>query len=276
MLGIGQFAQLAKVSVRTLRYYGDHGLLMPAHVDPDSGYRSYEASQLADLNRILVMKDLGLSLDEIHSFVAHDISVAELISLAKERQVEAQEQIELEQQRLHRVAIRIDYLSKLEENTMTITSSAIVIKELDPMRLATASEIVPGFDANLADVFGRLYPLIFSELARLGVHTALPTVALYEEHPDGIEVIAAAQIPADSEFTSELLERRDLPKVERAATFVHTGDMITVGASHEALLEWVVAADEAPLGYTREVYLECDGPQETWVTELQVVLAEGS
>lgn len=276
MLGIGQFAQLAKVSVRTLRYYGDHGLLVPASVDQDSGYRSYNASQLADLNRILVMKDLGLSLDEIKAFVDENISVEELITLAKERRVQAEEQIEQEQQRLHRVAARIDYLvtARAKGNAMTITDSAVVIKQLDPMRLATASEVVSGFDADLSQVFGRLYPLIFGELARLGIPSTLPTVALYDEHPDGIEIIAAAQLSPDVEFTSELVQRRDLPTASRAATFVHTGDMTTVGASHEALLAWVAAAGETPVGFTRELYLQHDGPQESWVTELQAVLAE--
>lgn len=275
MLGIGQFAQLAKVSVRTLRYYGDHGLLMPAHVDPGSGYRSYDASQLADLNRILVMKDLGLSLDEIKTFVAEDISIEGLITLAKERQVEAEEEIEQERQRLDRVAARIALLihSETRDSTMTIATSAVVIKRLDPMRLATASEIVSGFDADLGAVFGRLYPLIFGELGRLGITSDYPTTALYEDHPDGIEIIAAAQLAPDVEFTSGVLQRRDLPKVERAATLVHSGDMTTIGASHQSLLEWVDSAGETPTGFTRELYLQHDGPQEGWVTELQAVLA---
>lgn len=51
MFGIGQFAQIAKVSVRALRHYDDVGLLRPAAVDPTTGYRSYVAAQLPSLNQ---------------------------------------------------------------------------------------------------------------------------------------------------------------------------------------------------------------------------------
>ena len=156
---------------------------------------------------------------------------------------------------------------------MSLSTTAVVIKSLDPVRLATASEVVPGFDADLGAVFGRLYPLIFGELGRLGIVSSAPTMALYEEHTDGVEIIAAAQVPADAEFTSPVLQRLDLPKVERAATLVHAGDMASVGESHQALMEWVGSAGESPKGFTRELYLECDGPQASWITELQAVLA---
>jgi DNA-binding transcriptional MerR regulator len=59
MLSIGEFARLGRVSPRTIRHYGDVGILAPAHVDPATGYRSYELRQLADLRRILVLRELG-------------------------------------------------------------------------------------------------------------------------------------------------------------------------------------------------------------------------
>jgi DNA-binding transcriptional MerR regulator len=45
MFAIGEFARLAQVTVKTLRYYDEAGLLKPAHVDPDSGYRRYNVIQ---------------------------------------------------------------------------------------------------------------------------------------------------------------------------------------------------------------------------------------
>ena len=62
MFTIGEFARLGGVSVRTLRHYDDIGLLRPVTVDPDTGYRGYSAEQLGRLNRIMAMKELGLSL----------------------------------------------------------------------------------------------------------------------------------------------------------------------------------------------------------------------
>jgi DNA-binding transcriptional MerR regulator len=65
MFSIGEFARLGGVSARTLRHYDEIGLLRPATVDPDSGYRGYAAPQLGQLNRIMALKELGLSLTQV-------------------------------------------------------------------------------------------------------------------------------------------------------------------------------------------------------------------
>jgi DNA-binding transcriptional MerR regulator len=62
MLQIGEFSVLSHVSIKTLRHYDEVGLLKPMHVDPHSGYRYYAASQIVQLNRILALRDLGMSL----------------------------------------------------------------------------------------------------------------------------------------------------------------------------------------------------------------------
>jgi len=55
MLGIGEFARRGRISVRMLRHYDAMGLLTPAHVDEWTGRRAYEVSQLARLNRLVVL-----------------------------------------------------------------------------------------------------------------------------------------------------------------------------------------------------------------------------
>ena len=55
MFKIGDFSKLSRVSVKTLRYYDELGLLKPAHVDHFTGYRFYSADQLPQLNRILAL-----------------------------------------------------------------------------------------------------------------------------------------------------------------------------------------------------------------------------
>ena len=62
MLKIGDFSALAQVSIKTLRYYDEAGLLTPAWLDPENGYRYYAAGQIARLHRILALKDFGFSL----------------------------------------------------------------------------------------------------------------------------------------------------------------------------------------------------------------------
>lgn len=69
MIRIGDFARLARVSVRALRHYEAKGLLRPAHVDASSRYRYYDTQQLEALERLLLLKDIGLSLDAIRTLL---------------------------------------------------------------------------------------------------------------------------------------------------------------------------------------------------------------
>src|SRR5580692_10220341 len=65
MFSIGECARLGGLSARTLRHYDQIGLLRPAAVDQDTGYRGYSAAQLGQLNRIMALKELGLSLTQV-------------------------------------------------------------------------------------------------------------------------------------------------------------------------------------------------------------------
>jgi DNA-binding transcriptional MerR regulator len=87
VLKIGEFSQLGRVSVRMLRHYDATGLLKPAQVDRLSGYRFYAVEQLPRLNRILALKDLGLSLEQVGRLLdGEDPQASELrVTLAMRR-----------------------------------------------------------------------------------------------------------------------------------------------------------------------------------------------
>src|SRR5512134_2870798 len=89
MIRIGDFSKLSRVSVKTLRYYDATGLLKPEHVDPFTGYRLYEYSQLSVLHRILALKDLGFSLEEIGRLLDDGLSVEQMRGMLKLRETEA-------------------------------------------------------------------------------------------------------------------------------------------------------------------------------------------
>lgn len=62
---IGEFSKLNYVTVKTLRHYEEIGLLIPNEVDQWSGYRYYDVSQLKKMSRIIYLKKLGFSLEQI-------------------------------------------------------------------------------------------------------------------------------------------------------------------------------------------------------------------
>ena len=127
MFGIGTVARLAQVSVRTLRYYDEIGLLAPVWVDPDTGYRWYAAEQLHRLHRILALRDLGVRLSEIAVLVDKDLSVDELRGILLLRRAEAHERVIEETEQLARVEAR---LRQMEEATMT--DYDVIVKRVEP------------------------------------------------------------------------------------------------------------------------------------------------
>jgi len=91
---IGDFSRLSLVSVKALRYYDELGLLKPARVDEFTGYRYYSASQLTRLNRILAMKDMGLSLEQIALLLDKELTPDQIRGMLRLKQVELRQQLE--------------------------------------------------------------------------------------------------------------------------------------------------------------------------------------
>ena len=80
----GEFAKMANVSIRTIRYYDNVGLLKPSKI-ADNGYRIYTDKDFIKLQKILSLKYLGFSLDDIFSMTVNDnhISLQQSLSLQK-------------------------------------------------------------------------------------------------------------------------------------------------------------------------------------------------
>ena len=93
MLKIGDFSQLGQVSVRTLHHYDERGLSKPAETDGWTGYRFYSVDQLPRLHRILALKDLGFSLDQIGRLVEDDVPAEQLRGMLALKQAEIERQL---------------------------------------------------------------------------------------------------------------------------------------------------------------------------------------
>src|ERR1700752_3441463 len=107
MIKIGNFARLSQVSVVTLRYYDEMDLLKPVKVDTFTGYRFYSADQLPRLNRILALKDLGFSLEQIKLMLADGLSLDQLRSMLTLQHSQVEKRLADEQERLHRIESRL-------------------------------------------------------------------------------------------------------------------------------------------------------------------------
>jgi len=272
VFGIGAFARLAQVSVRTLHHYDDIGLLPPARVDPQTGYRWYAAAQLHRLNRILALRDLGLPLTEVRKVVDDEVSLDELRGMLRLRQAEAHERISAEAERLARVEARLRQI----EMEGRVGDYDVVVKPLEAQHVALVHECTTSFgNSNLGPIFGRLFGELYGELDRLGVGPAGPMIALYDDSEVAdtpIKVMAAVPVDETEGVRSDRIEMVHVPAVPRGATTIHRGSMARVDEGYQALFRWAEETGEHIDGYSREIYLDCDGDPDTWVTELQFAL----
>lgn len=117
-LKIGDFARLGQVTVQTLRHYDDLGILKPSQVDPLSGYRYYELNQLPRLHRILELKDLGFSLEQITHLLDEDLPPAELHGMLRLKRAELRRQVDEGFDRLERLEARLRMIEGEGEQTI--------------------------------------------------------------------------------------------------------------------------------------------------------------
>jgi effector-binding domain-containing protein len=86
--------------------------------------------------------------------------------------------------------------------------------------------------------------------------------------------MASVPVNKGDAVRSDRIVVADLPAIARAAVTIHRGSMVRVEDGYRALLRWADDTREQIDGFSREVYLECSGDPETWITELQFALHE--
>ena len=76
LLSIGEFGRRSHLSAKALRLYGELGLLVPACVDPDTDYRSYEVAQVEQARHVALLRRIGVPLAEIKAILALEPAAA--------------------------------------------------------------------------------------------------------------------------------------------------------------------------------------------------------
>ncbi|MGW3228185.1 MerR family transcriptional regulator [Kitasatospora sp. NPDC001095] len=269
MLNIGDFASHGRVSVRMLRHYDAIGLLRPARVDPVSGYRFYEASQLARLNRVIALKELGFTLQQVRAVLDERVDPAELRGMLRLRRAQLAEAIAADELRLARVEARLRTI----ESEGTMSAHEVVVKSVPSVRVAQLSGVAASYEPeDIGPVIGPLFGELCGRLAEAGIEATGPSVARYQDAPEGNgAVLVLVGIPVGSSVRpgTHDFEVLDLPPIEEAATIVHRGSMDEVLGSSQELARFIEQNGYRSAGYARELYLECPEDQAGWVTELQ-------
>jgi len=255
-LAIGDFSRMTHLSVKALRHYHDVGLLEPAEVEPDSGYRRYSSEQVPVAQAIRRFRDLEMPLDDIRQVLqAPDEATrneAILTHLAR-----MQEQLE-------RTQLTVASLQALL-SAAPHGSGDVELRSVPATTVLAIAELV-GFDdctAWLEPAYAELHALLESA----GVEPDAPDGALYAEaffQEEAGEVTAFVPIHPDAGVQSAgRAVVRELPAM-RVAVMLHEGSFDELDQTYGRLGTWVTQHSIGAEGPIREHYPEDDQAEVCW------------
>ena len=163
-LSIGEMSKINNVSITTLRYYDQHGLLKPAYVDPDTNYRYYTLQQTARLDMIAYMKELGMNLNEIRAVLEkEDITLIESILAQKNEQIH--EQLRKLKERHDAVARAISSIERYRKSPAT----GVISLEYIDQRFIWAIPCPANFYESDQDCYEEAQMVLRRELLKAGI-----------------------------------------------------------------------------------------------------------
>jgi DNA-binding transcriptional MerR regulator len=257
-------------------------------VDPFTSYRYYSADQLPQLNRILALRDLGFSLEQIRHWLDSELSAAELRGMLKLRRAEISQRLHEEQERLARVEAHLALLT--QEAGEPTQAHQVVVRSVESQWVAGLRRTVYAESAgDESDGVALLFDEVERFAARHKARAPLPPLMIYqdaESQEDESEVEAAVPlqfaIPAQGAIAVY-----ELPGHETMACLIHTGGYDGMAQTFADLLRWMELHRYTIAGPIRSVFLrfgaDCEGyvlpaaylteNAADLVTELQIPVA---
>ncbi|HXP66885.1 MAG TPA: MerR family transcriptional regulator [Steroidobacteraceae bacterium] len=237
---IGDFARLARTTVRTLRHYEDEGLLLPVHVRRQSGYRYYDPAQLVTWQRIVMLRELGMSVPDIRAVVTQAGDGAQQLLAYRDRVALglAHQEKQLEQ---------LDAFLREMTQSAQLSPPAIRVRSIPVSTAYCLRATLPSLGFPVMDLFET------AERKARGARIDESPFLLY--HSDcaatgEYDVEVCIPVAAKSSLTGV----RQVPGADSAGSLVYQGDYAQSDHWFDRLAQWICATGSKPLGPKREVY----------------------
>jgi DNA-binding transcriptional MerR regulator len=266
MLKIGDFSRLGRVTIKTLRYWDEIGLLKPDFVNQENGYRFYSAEKLAVVHQIQQMKELGLFLEDIAEVLRKGRKKNQWINLLQSRRQSLLEELQLCQTTIS----KIDQMLQLAE--MEETMSVIEIRELPEVIVASMRTTISSYNALFSVV-----PPMGDIMRKQGAVCRKPEYCFniyhdgeYREKDIDVEICEAV---VEARRDSDGVVYKTIPAVPTAATIMHKGRYEDLGNSYSEIFSWIEENGYTIDGNPRESYIDGiwnrEDPKD-WRTEIQI------
>jgi DNA-binding transcriptional MerR regulator len=271
MLKVSEFSRLCQVPVKTLRYYDEIGLFTPSEIDRFTSYRYYTLDQLPRIHRIMALKELGLSLDQIAQLLSANLSSAEIHAMFQLKQEEVQQRVQAELERLTLVKF---HLRQIEQESK-MPALQIVVKKLDPFHALTLRNVFPS-QKDIDQTGNEILNVVASgALKAIAVPLGIAYVDDFRRENLDYEFV----LPVDASQTTSVplessgtLTLREIPRMDMAATYLHQGDYDALNDALVSLQRWAVENGYRLGSEIRMIYFR--GPMHRvapadYLTELQ-------
>ena len=259
MFRIGEFSRITRVTIDTLRHYDALGLLKPAEVDPFTGYRYYSARQLVSLHRILALKEVGFSLEEVALILQEKLTNEELRGMLKAQLLRAEQDVRAAQVRRERILARLNTLNLEDE----MPAYEVTLKPVDQLTVAAIRKTIPALEEmpqRCSEMFDAIEHWVRTNRLSLG-----PSMSIYYNEGfvrENIDTECSFIIP-DSDRASIAapeppIQVRKLDAVPLMASTIATNDFYKKPGgllpAYNALAQWIEDNGYQIVGPARELF----------------------
>jgi DNA-binding transcriptional MerR regulator len=270
LFSIGEFSQISGLSVKALRFYDEKGLLKPAHVDPATDYRYYDAAS-ADRARVISrLRDLQFSLDDIARFLQKCSDEGDLLEALRRQQRAIASRMSADR----KVVQALEKMIAVETEAAQLAESGSFVVEEKQME----PQVIAGLRMKgRYEECGRG----FAAVARaMGRHLGGKPFCLYY---DGEYREEDASFEACFPLRREVQSREDISVRElpggRCLALIHQGPYPQIGRAYQKVLKEARRRGLKLQIPTREVYLKgpgmiFKGNPMRYLTEIQMPLQE--
>lgn len=271
MFKIGDFAKLNKVTIKALHHYNELGILPPVKIDEHSGYRYYSASQIPRLHRILALKDLNFSLNDIAAILDNSHATSVVVTMLQQKEAQMRLELAAHQVKLNRLSHLLNQMQT--EDDAQMLQYDIVIKNEEAKNVLSIRERLNDFAAQ-GELWNELISYLHENKAKINSPIAIYYDTTEDESAPNIEVavVVTEKLPE----TKRIANRR-LEAVNELACVIHKGKNDTLANAYAALQQWMEQNRYTITGPVREVHHEgywtTPDPNEH-VTEIQIPVAK--
>lgn len=272
MFRISEFSKIARLSTRQLRHYDKIDLFKPAHIDSITGYRYYSATQLPQLNRILVLKDLGLELNQIKKMIDKNISSDEIHGMLILRKAQVEQSLNKEIERFRGIEDRIWQI----ETDGVLNDENVILKSVPERNILSTRQVVTTIQEG--------FTLLYAIHKQLPQHSGTSLLGQFNLifHSDGFETedidvemgFIVEHDMFDTFFLSDgrQLTLQTLPAIQSMATLARVGIFNDSVGHYGALGAWIEKHNYEVIGPNQEVFIEpfTQGKEDEAVVEIQI------